>query len=148
MRGYTMAELMVVVCVIGILSAIGIPSFVSAWRSATLTAGAQELATILNAARQLAISGNGSVCVTTAATPGASVQYRPGGCGSAIWIGPGTTATGLITLATPVQIANDPRITFGYLGGVTAAGVYTVRDPVNGQTRTVSVATSGRITIP
>jgi len=62
-RGVGLAELIVVVAILGLLAAIGVPYLVSYWQASTLTAGAQELQTILNGARQLAIRNNTSVCV-------------------------------------------------------------------------------------
>jgi Tfp pilus assembly protein FimT len=123
-----------------------LPTFITYWRTATLRAGSEELATILNNARQLAISSNNTVCVSTSGTT--AVQYHVGTCGSAVYIGQGTDSTGAVTLASAVQIMNNPQVTFTYLGGASQSGAYTVQNPVNGSTQTVTVTTSGRITIP
>ena len=60
-RGFTMIELIVAFALIGILSAAAVPSFLTYWQSATLKAGAEELAGILNKGRQLAINTNNFV---------------------------------------------------------------------------------------
>ncbi len=143
--GFSMAELSVVLVVIGILTAVGLPEFLSYWQRATLRAGAEEVATVLNGARQLAITSNSTVCVTAATT---TLQYHVGACGNATYVGPGTNAAGDIILATGVRVANNPLVTFTYLGGAGTNGVYTVTNPVNNTTQTVTVSVSGRITIP
>jgi prepilin-type N-terminal cleavage/methylation domain-containing protein len=144
-RGFSMTELMVVVAVIGIIAVLGIPSFVTYWQSATLRAGAEELMTVLNDARQLAIASNTTVCVTASTT---TIQYHVGACGNAAYVGPGTDSSGNMRLASAVQITNDPQVAFTYLGGASTAGAYTVRNPVNNTTQTVTVTASGRITVP
>lgn len=144
-RGFSMVELMVVVAVIGIVAAFGLPTFVTYWQGATLRAGAEELMTVLNNARQLAIASNSTVCVTTSTT---AIQYHVSTCGSATYVGPGTDGSGNIRLTSAVQITNNPQVAFTYLGGASTGGVYTVRNPVNSTTQTVSVTASGRITMP
>ena len=139
-------ELVVVIAVIGILAVLGLPMFVTYYRAATLRAGAEEVATILNDARQLAISSNNTVCI--ARNTVTTFQYHVGTCAAAVYIGAGTDTSGDVRLSTAVQITNDPGVTFTYLGAATPGGVYTVQNPVNGATQTVTVLTSGRITIP
>ena len=141
-----MTELMAVVAVIGILAVLAMPMFLTYWRAATLRAGAEEVATILNEARQTAISSNNTVCVTRSTVT--TLQYHVGACGNAAYVGTGTDTNGDIRLTTAVQITNDPQVTFTYLGAATPGGIYTVQNPVNAATQTVTVVTSGRITIP
>jgi prepilin-type N-terminal cleavage/methylation domain-containing protein len=144
-RGFSLVELMVVVAVIGIVAVVGLPVFVTYWQGATLRAGSEELTTVLNNARQLAIASNNTVCVTTSTT---TIQYHVGACGNATYVGPGTDGAGNITLTSAVQITNNPQVAFTYLGGASTSGVYTVRNPVNSTQQTVSVTASGRITTP
>ena len=77
-RGFTAAELLVVMAIIGIITATSTPWMITYWRSATLRAAAEELASGLNRARQLAIAQNQSVCVEVV-----TGQYRSrlNGCG-------------------------------------------------------------------
>ena len=144
-RGFTIMELMVDALIIGILSALALPMFLSYYRGATLRAGAEEVVTVLNTARQLAITANNTVCVSATTT---SLQYHVGACASTTYVGPGTDTNGNIALTTPVQITNDPQVTFSYLGGATVNGAYNVRNPVDGAVQTVTVTSSGRISIP
>ena len=120
----------------------------SYWKAATLKAGAQELATVLNGARQLAIRDNTSVCVEQSGT---RVRYLKGSspCSSGtVWTGPGTDSNGWFTLANAVEVtATTANVVFAYLGNATTAGAYTVRNPVDSSTLTVTVASSGRVSI-
>lgn len=133
---------------IGILGTVTAPMLVSYWKAATLKAGAQELATLLNGARQLAIKDNTSVCVEQSGT---RVRYHTtSSCSSTtnIWTGPGTDSSGWFTLANSVEVtATTANVVFAYLGNATTAGAYTVRNPVDSSTLTVTVASSGRVTI-
>src|SRR3989442_2022225 len=94
-RGFNLTELLVLVAVIGIITTVSAPAFVSYWRSATLKAGAQELATILNRGRSVAISQNTTVCVQQSVT---KVQFLTGGCAGTVCTGPGTDGGGWCTL--------------------------------------------------
>lgn len=147
-RGFSLAELLVVVAVIGITAAIATPFMVSYWKAATLKAGAQELATLLNGARQIAIKDNTSVCVVQSGT---QVRYLEGSspCGSGtVWTGPGTDSSGWFRLANNVEVSSTTaNVVFAYLGNATTAGAYTVRNPVDNLTLTVTVASSGRVSI-
>jgi Tfp pilus assembly protein FimT len=146
-RGIGLAELLVTLAVLGVTAAVAMPSLITYWRSATLSAGAQELQAVLNSARQLAIRQNTSVCVERT---GAHVRFRVGGCGGAAWTGGGTDGNGWMRLANGVEITNSTaNVVFSFLGAANPAGTYTVRNPIDAaQTLTVTVAASGRVTIP
>jgi len=147
-RGFSLAELLVVVAITGVLAAVTTPLLVSYWKAATLKAGAQELATVLNGARQLAIKDNTSVCVVQSGT---QVRYLKGSspCSSGtVWTGPGTDASGWFTLSNSVQVTSTTaNVVFAYLGNATTAGAYTVTNPADSKTLTVTVASSGRVSI-
>jgi Tfp pilus assembly protein FimT len=152
-----MAELLVVVAIIAIVTAASFPFFLSYWQSATLTSGAQELASVVNRGRQLAIAQNTPVCVTYSETdpgtgqPSGRVRFRTTGCpgtaGSTVWTGSGTDSNGFITLANRVTVSAAPNVVFNQLGAATTAGAYTVRHSVTARTMTVTVASSGRVTV-
>lgn len=141
-RGFGLAELIVVLAVIGLLAALAMPSMLGYWRSATISAGAAEMASILNRGRQLAIAQNGSVCVQVSGT---SVRYRTVSCAGTIWTGSGTTSAGLISLSNGLQISGGTA-TFTNAGGANLAN-YTVTDPRTSRTRIVQVTTTGRVIV-
>ncbi len=144
-RGFSLAELLMVVAVIGILTTVSAPAFVSYWRSATLKAGAQELAAILNRARQVAISQNTTVCVNQTAN---RVQFVKGGCSGTVWTGPGSDGTGRFTLQNGVTVSSTTaNVIFNFMGAATTSGVYAVTNPINNASMHVTVALSGRVTI-
>ena len=142
-RGFGMAELIVVVAVIGLLAALAMPTFLTYWQSAGLSAGAAEMASILNRGRQLAIAQNGSVCVQVSGT---SVRFRTVSCAGTIWTGTGTTSAGLMSLSNGMQISGGP-VTFTNAGGATGTGTFTVTDPRTSRTRTVAFSATGRVAV-
>src|SRR5258705_6140051 len=90
-RGFTLAELMVVLAITGILATFVAPTLLSYARTAALQAAARELATSINLARQIAISRNTTVCVEVAAP--AHLRLKTGGCGG-VGLGRGRGAGG------------------------------------------------------
>lgn len=144
-RGFSITELMVLIAVIGILMTVSAPAFISYWRSAALQGGAQELATLVNRGRQVAIANNTSVCVSQSGT---QVRFLTGGCGGTVWTGAGTDANGWFTLQNGVQVsAATANAVFNYLGAATTAATYTVTNPVSNASMHVTVALSGRVTV-
>jgi Tfp pilus assembly protein FimT len=135
-RGFSVAELIAIVAVVGVLFALGIPTFVSAWRASAVRAGAEEVATLLNGARQLALNRNEPVCVTLGA---GTVQYRPGTCVA--------TPVTQVRLASNVTVAVNQNLVFSYLGAGTPGTIYTVTNPQDGRTLSVNVSGSGRVSI-
>ena len=143
--GFTLVELIVLAAVVGIIMTVSAPAFLSYWRAAAVQGGAQELATILNRARQLAIAQNTSVCVNQSTN---KIQFQIGSCGGAVWLGPGTDGAGWFKLQNGVNVSSTTaNVVFNYLGAATTAGVYTVKNPIDNSTMSVTVALSGRVTI-
>lgn len=132
-----------VVAIVGIIMAVGIPTLWSYWRTSTLTAGAEELVVVLNRARQLAIKENTSVCVTSNNT---TVSYFVG-CGAAAWTGEGTDGAGVIRLQNAVTVSNTVTVTFTYLGAAAPGGTYRARNPIDAAIMFVCVATTGRVRV-
>jgi prepilin-type N-terminal cleavage/methylation domain-containing protein len=148
-RGFGMIELLVVVAVVGILAAIGYPHVSTYLRAASLRAGAQELATIVNGGRQLAISRNTNVCVSLSNN---QAQYRIGAVNpctaGTVYTGVETQADGTIALSNNIQItASTANVVFSALGAATTAGTYTVHNPDGGANLSVVVSASGRVRI-
>lgn len=142
-RGFSLAEIVVVLAIIGVIAAVGVPLMANWWQSQALRAGAEELVSILNRGRQLAITRNGNVCVAQNAS---RVRLELNACGGAPWTGPGTDGQGWFRIQNGGQIVGNPGVVFTNLGAAAPGGQYVVQ--VNNRQTTVTVAVSGRITIP
>jgi len=142
--GYSIAELMVVVAIIGILAATSAPFFISYYQSAKLKTAAQDIGGFINQGRQLAIRNNNNVCVQVTAT---AMNYRQGGCGGTVWVGAGTDAAGNVKAPQGVTLAASANPVFNYLGGATPAASYTITNTDTGLSLHVNVSASGRLTI-
>ncbi|HET7342539.1 MAG TPA: hypothetical protein VFL90_13840 [Methylomirabilota bacterium] len=144
-----MAEILVVIAVIGVTMGVAIPSLWTYFRSSAMRAGAEQTVVILNNARQLAIRLNNTVCVTYDAT---GFQYHQGTCAAAAYTGPGTDTAGYMYLPTGLSVSGTNNLCFGYLGaGVATApcvnnGTLTVTRS-GGGTINVTMATTGRVRI-
>jgi len=145
-RGVTLAELLLVLALIGTLSALAAPTILSYAQVSALQASARHLATVINLGRQIAISQNTAVCVHVI---GAQVQLRRDGCGGTIWSGPGTDGAGFIRIsdAGALVISATADIVFSNLGAASPAGTYTITNVVHGRTLKIVVAATGRISI-
>jgi Tfp pilus assembly protein FimT len=145
-QGLTLTELVVMVAVIGLLFSMSVPFFVRAYQAAAARADVQQVISIFNQARELAIKQNGNVCVSV---PNSThVVFLLGSCGGAAWVGAGTDAAGNITLPPGFTIGPLSTVTFTYLGAATAATTYTMTNSTTGGTMTISIALTGRVRTP
>lgn len=144
--GFSLVELVITVGMIVVLTTWAMPSFLSYYRSARVRSGAQTVSAYLNEGRQLAIKTNSPVCVSYTTT---TMQFRQTNCGGALINVAGlVNASGNIPLPESISLTSTASAIFGNLGNATTAATYTVTDPVSNRTLTVTVAASGRITIP
>jgi prepilin-type N-terminal cleavage/methylation domain-containing protein len=150
--GFTLAELIMVIAVIGILAVMAVPSFLRYYQAAALKAGAQQLVTLINQARELAIKENNKVCAKlSSATQMTYVRNSTNTCTGSAWVGAGTDAAGNISLPAGITVtaSADPPAIFDYLGSAqTSTATYTLTNTQTNATLTVSVAASGRVSIP
>lgn len=150
-RGFTLAELVILIAVIGILSVMAVPSFLRYYQAATLKSGAQQFAALVNQARELAIKENGKLCVKMSSPTQMRYTFIDCSNTAVAWVGPGTDAAGNINLppgitAAPLTVTANPI--FDYVGSAaTQAGGFTLTNTQTGATLTVSVAASGRVTV-
>ena len=148
-RGFSMTELLVVLAVTGILAVLGYPYVATYLQSASLKAGAQELAAILNGGRQLAISRNTNVCVSLSSNSAVYTTGVSATCaGGTTYVSTNTRADGSMALDNNMQIsATTANVVFSSMGAAVQAGTYTVRNPTTNATLSVVVSTAGRVTI-
>jgi type IV fimbrial biogenesis protein FimT len=143
--GYSLVELVITIGMILIITTLAMPSILSYYQSASVRAGAQTVSAVLNQGRQLAIKTNGpvAVCIST------GLRFRQTNCsGTAIAVTGLTNSSNDIPLPAGITLSTTGNATFSNLGNATTAGTYTVTDTASGRTLTVTVAASGRITIP
>jgi prepilin-type N-terminal cleavage/methylation domain-containing protein len=143
-RGFGLTELIVVVALIGVMGLLATPSLLTYWQSSRLTAGAEELASVMNQARQLAIRQNTSVCVERT---GANLRLRTVSCAGTIWTGVGTDSAGLIAISNNLQVGGAASAVFTNVGGASTAGTFSVTNPTTGYSRNVQVTSTGQVII-
>lgn len=145
-RGFSLVEVMVVLAITAALGVVATPSLLSYWHTASLQAGARELATVINLGRQLAISRKTAVCVDVAGT---NVRLRIGSCNGILWTGPVTDAAGVVRISDPatLEISSNARVIFTALGAASPSATYTVTHARTQASRAVVVAASGRISV-
>jgi len=114
-------------------------------QAATLKGQAESVATWLNQGRQLAIRNNQNVC---ADIDGAGMHYHLVNCAGTVWVGAGTNTTGYVPFPAGITMSVGAPTVFNYLGAAAPAATYTITQTSSGRTITVTVATTGRITIP
>jgi len=159
-RGFSLIELLVTLAIIAVVVAASAPYFLNYWRAASTRAAARELTAALNQGRQVAISGNCSVRVATdnvaklrfldpAAPPACNWRNPTTGVVITTWVGSGTDGQGWMKITNSIQLTGPgANVAFTNLGAAAPGGVFTLRNPVDNQTLTVTVAGSGRITTP
>ncbi len=146
-RGYTLAELLVFIALIGIMALVAIPFWLSYVPSATLNYGARELQSGLNRAKVMAVTTRRPVCVQPSA--GGYLFFQNTTCTGTPWSGTGTDANGVFSLANTitVSLAAGSNPVFSQFGVAVQTGTLRVTGQT-GLSTTVTVQASGRVTIP
>jgi len=144
--GFSITELVVIIAVVGVLFVMSVPSFVRYYQAAAARANVQQVITLFNQARELAIRQNDIVCVTMPTN--SQMALRLSNCTGAVWTGPGTDGAGNINLPQGFTIGALSNVTFNYLGAAGAATTYTMTSSTTYATSTISIALSGRVTSP
>jgi Tfp pilus assembly protein FimT len=143
-----LAELVVTVGMIVVLSGWATPWFLNYYRSARVRAGAQALSAHLNEARQIAIRNNSAVCVVPTSVNTMQFRTATGTSCNATVITPVGLADANSSIRLPEHVTlSNTTVIFGNLGNANIGGSYTVADVVGTRTLTVTVAGSGRVTI-
>ena len=137
-----MAELTVVIAVIGTLAVLSFPFLLSYYQSAKVRAAAADVAAQLNLGRQMAIQRNQSICVTIGTS---APQYRQGTCGGTVLTGATTDASGNAGAHSGITLTTTANPIFSNLGAAAPAATITVTQ--GSRSLKVSVSASGRITV-
>ena len=141
--GFSLAELSVLLAVIGSLCVLSLPVFLSYYQTAQVRGAASDIAAYVNLGRQLAIQRNGSVCVHI--KPAAVHYHLNTNCSGQKWVGPGTAANGDIQAPDGIALTTTADPVFTYLGAAAPAGTVTVTH--GSRSLSVIVSASGRVTV-
>jgi len=151
--GYSLAEMLTVVAIIGIMSLIVVPNFVQYYRSIRLKTAMRRLANDLRGARQRAVARNSMVMVSykPSTAPGSYATYESLDSG-ANWSQLGNT----VTLDKPISLvdaaAAGNQLTDAYQGDGLTDAVFksdgTALLPANVTTGQIIVKTSDKVPIP
>jgi Tfp pilus assembly protein FimT len=150
--GYSIVELALVLTIVGGLTALATPFFLSYYQASRLRVAAEEVAAFINQGRQLAIRQNSGACMHIGP---AAVQYYVGGtvadgtcsCDCSAWVGPGTDPDGNVSVPAGISLARNTDFAFNYLGAATPGATITVTNAQTGDTAHVTLAASGRVSI-
>jgi len=142
--GFSLAELSVILAVIGVLFSLSLPAFLNYYQTAQIRGAAADVASYMNQGRQLAIQMNCSVAVQVAAT---GISYtRQANCQTpGVWTGPGTDAAGNIPAPDGITLATSATPIFTNLGAAAPAATLTVTH--GSSSLSVLVSASGRVTV-
>jgi prepilin-type N-terminal cleavage/methylation domain-containing protein len=149
--GFSLVELLSVIALIAIVTAISAPFYLSYMRAQETNGAARELLTMLNQARQLAITRSVSFSVEAQTNPQNRVRLCSGvvtPCpGGNVWTGADTDGSGWRVLDNGARITQAPTITFSSLGGASATGALRVQNSSATGCLDVLVSPSGRLQI-
>jgi Tfp pilus assembly protein FimT len=142
--GFSLAELTVLLAVIGALFSLSLPMLITYYQSAQVRGAAADVAAYVNQGRQLAIQLNCSVAVQIAAT---TITYtRQASCQiPGVWTGAGTNSAGNIPAPDGITLAASATPVFNNLGAAAPAATITVTNGTS--SLSVLVSASGRVTV-
>jgi len=141
-RGFSLAELSVLLAVTGSLCALTLPAFLSYFQTAQVRAAAEDVASQLNLGRQMAIQRNQSVCVSIGSS---ALQYYLGSCSGSLLTGVTTDRSGNASTQSGITLTSTGNPVFSNLGAAVPAATITVSQ--GSKTLTVTVAASGRVNV-
>jgi Tfp pilus assembly protein FimT len=149
--GFTLAELLVLIALIAIVTAIGAPAYISFQRAQETDGAAREVVTALNQARQLAVTRGTSFSVEAQINPNNRMRYCSGTAlpcpGGTVVTVAGSDGAGWRTLENSTRIVVSANVTFNSLGAATGSGTLRVQNSSATGTLDVCVSPSGRIRI-
>ena len=141
-RGFTLMELMAAIAIIGIISIVATPLFMTFLRAMETRGASQELAALLHQARELAIARNTNYTVEVD-VDGNRLRFVD--ASDTPWIGPGTDGQGFRRLQNLSRLTcANANPTFNPLGSA-GGGTITVQNASGTSSLNVVVSQSGRI---
>ena len=146
--GFTIAEILVVAAVIGLLFTMTIPFFLSYYRTAAVRAASQQVVALFDQARDLAIRQNSTLGVCVRLRSNTQMRFIVDGCNGTVWVGIGTDADGNFNLPRGYTLTPATDVVFDYLGAATPAVTYTMADATSGASLAVRIAVSGQVRSP
>ena len=143
--GYSLAELLVVCAVIGIMAFLAIPFLTTYLPSASVTYAAREVQGSLNRAKLLAVATRQPICVQIVA---GGYQFLQGTCAGIPWTGPGTDGAGTFKMGAGLTLAQNTGVSpiFNQFGMATQTGSFKVTASGVPQ-QTIWVNAGGRVWI-
>ena len=141
-RGFSLAEMSVLLAVTGGVCALALPAFLSYFQTAQVRAAAEDVASQLNLGRQMAIQRNQSVCVSIGSS---ALQYYLGSCSGSLLTGVTTDRSGNASTQAGITLTSTGNPVFSNLGAAVPAATITVSQ--GSKTLTVTVAASGRVSV-
>lgn len=145
--GFSLAELLVVIALTGIVIGVGVPMVLSYYHSAQVTTGNPAGPDPPQPRPANRHRSEDFVCVHVPA-PTQMSFYVNTTCTGTPWVGSISDGSGNITLPPGFTLSASDSPVFDYLGRALPGMTYTVTNSTTGSTLTVSVATSGRVAIP
>jgi len=142
-QGFTLAELLIALAVLGILTGAAIPLIASAARALTMKGAAREIQAALLEARALAVTTGQNICFKPVS---GGFAYLTVSCTGTPWLGANTSRSGTFLLDENVTTSGGAAI-FTPFGTASQTTTITVR-ATGGSTTTVTVKPSGQVTIP
>lgn len=142
--GFSLAELTVLLAVIGALFSLSLPAFITYYETAQVRGAAADVAAYVNQGRQLAIQLNCSISVVI--TPTAIKFIQGANCQTpGVWKGAGTDAAGNIPAPDGIMLAASATPVFNNLGAAAPAATLTVTH--GSSSLRVLVSASGRVIV-
>jgi prepilin-type N-terminal cleavage/methylation domain-containing protein len=139
-RGFSLAELLVVLALIGIITAMGIPLVSEQLRIAEARTAADELGVHLRAARMIAVSHHKDIVVTVSADPVNTLSYEGTN---------GETREIKMPGRVKIKAGSTATITFHSDGSSGASSTVTAESVVSNATErwTLTVSTVGLVSV-